>query len=48
LNTTFLEKKPNNTNSVSKIGRIPHRIIKELGGSYKVNKNSKRSYKEAI
>ena len=33
---------------VSKTRRIPYRITKKLERSYKVNRNSKRSYEKAI
>jgi len=45
---TFIERKFDSADRVSKIRRISQRITKKLRKSYKVNKNSKKSYKEAI
>ena len=45
---TSLKRKFDSIDRVSKIRRISHRITKKLERSYKINKNSKRSDKEAI
>ena len=45
---TSLKRKFDSIDRVFKIRRISHRITKKLERSYKVNKNSKRSDKEAI
>ena len=43
-----MEEQPCSTIRVSKIRRIPHRIIEELEASYKVNERSIEEYEEAV
>jgi len=43
-----MERQPYGTYGVPETRRIPYRIAKKLGRSYKVNENSIRSYKETI
>jgi len=43
-----MERKSNCQNKITKVGRLYRRIIKKLGYSKKINRNNKKSYKEAI
>jgi len=43
-----MKRQPYGTDRVSKTRRISYRIAKKLGRSYKVNRNSTRSYEETI
>jgi len=43
-----MERKPDYQNGITKVGRLSRRIIEKLGYSKKINRNNKRSYKEAI
>jgi len=43
-----MERKPDGANRISKVVRISYWITKKLGGSHKVDRNSKRSYKKAV
>ena len=43
-----MERKPDGTDGILKIRKIPYRTIKKLGESYQINRNSKESYEKAI
>ena len=43
-----MERKPHNTNGVSKTRRIPHIIRKKLEGSHKSYKSGTRNDEEAV
>ena len=43
-----MERRPDYKDKDAKIGRVSQRIIRKLGGSKEVNRNSKRSYEEAV
>jgi len=43
-----MERKPDYQNGITKVGRLSRRIIEKLGYSKKINRNNKRSHKEAI
>jgi len=43
-----MERKPDGADRISKTRRIPHWTAKKLGKSYKVNRNSKKSYEKTI
>ena len=45
---TFMERKPDIADGISKIGRIPHWTAKKLGRGYKIDGNSKKSYEKTI
>jgi len=43
-----MKGQPHDTNGVSKIRRIPHRITEELGAGHKVNGKSTEEYEETV
>ena len=43
-----MERKPDYQNGITKVGRLSRRIIEKLEYSKKINRNNKRSHKEAI
>ena len=43
-----MERQSHGTNGVSKIRRVSYRIVKKLGGSYKINGSGTGSYEETI
>ena len=43
-----MKRKPDSTDGISKIRKIPYQTTKKLGWSHKVNRNSKRSYEKTV